>query len=115
VRTVHAMSLRGWMRQWLSKGSLLGRFFFQTIGAFLLVMGFGGWVAGGGFAGPSLRALRRLWGGWGSRAVREGVVGSPPRLAPARSRCRLGGGLVVGLALGVGRGWWLRGTRACAR
>jgi hypothetical protein len=49
-----------------------------------------GWVVGEGFAGPSLRALRRLWGGWGFRAVREGVVCSPPRLAPARSRCRLG-------------------------
>ena len=32
VRTVHVMSLKGWIRQWLSKGSLLGRFFFQTIG-----------------------------------------------------------------------------------
>jgi hypothetical protein len=105
VRTVHAMSLRGWMRQWLSKGSLLGRFFFQTIGAFLLVMGLeGGWL-GLGFAGPSLRALRRLWGGWGFRAVREGVVGSPPRLAPARSRCRLG----VGWSLGWRLGWVVGG------
>ena len=33
ARTVHAMSLRGWIRQWLSKGSVLGRFFFQTFGA----------------------------------------------------------------------------------
>jgi hypothetical protein len=30
--TVHAMSLRGLIRQWLSKGSFFVRFFFQTIG-----------------------------------------------------------------------------------
>ena len=32
VWTVHAMSLRGLIRQWLSKGSFFVRFFFQTIG-----------------------------------------------------------------------------------
>ena len=32
VWTVHAMSLRGLIRQWLSKGSSFVRFFFQTIG-----------------------------------------------------------------------------------
>ena len=68
----------------------------------------------GCFAGSVLRSLRKLWGGWGFRAVREGVVGSPPRLAPARSRCRLGVGWSLGWRLGwvVGGGFavsWLGG------
>ena len=41
-------------------------------------------------AGSVLRALRRLWGGWGFRAVREGLWCSLPRLAADRSRCRWG-------------------------
>ena len=41
-----------------------------------------------GSAGLGLRGLRRLLKGWGFRAVREGVVCSPPRLASAESRCR---------------------------
>jgi hypothetical protein len=100
------------MRQWLSKGSLLGRFFFQTIGAFLLVMGFGGWVAWFGLRGTeparAEEALGRMGlsrcargGSWFASKARSGPVPLPPR-----------GGLVVGLALGVGRGWWLRGFLA---
>ena len=68
----------------------------------------GGWL-GLGFAGPSLRALRRLWGGWGFRAVREGrglfaskaCSGSVP-LRP------WGWVVVVGLALG---GAWVVASR----
>ena len=89
VRTVHAMSLRGWMRQWLSKGSLLGRFFFQTIGAFLLVMGFGGWVAWFGLRGTeparAEEALGRMGlsrcargGGWFASKACSGPVPLPP-------------------------------------
>jgi hypothetical protein len=37
-------------------------------------------------AGSILRSLRRLWGGWGFRALREGFWCSPPRLATDRSR-----------------------------
>jgi hypothetical protein len=36
--------------------------------------------------GSVLRSLRRLWGGLGFRAVREGFCCSPPRLASDRSR-----------------------------
>jgi hypothetical protein len=77
------------MRQWLSKGSLLGRFFFQTIGAFLLVMGFGGWVAWFGLRGTeparAEEALGRMGlsrcargGGWFASKARSGPVPLPP-------------------------------------
>ena len=49
-----------------------------------------------GSAGPGLRGLRRLLKGWGFRAVREGVVCSPPRLASAVSRCRPGAMVSLG-------------------
>jgi hypothetical protein len=40
----------------------------------------------GGSAGSVLRSLRKLWEGWGFRAVREGLWCSLPRLAADRSR-----------------------------
>ena len=87
------------MRQWLSKGSLLGRFFFQTIGAFLLVMGFGGWVAWFGLRGTeparAEEALGRMGLSRGARGERFVRLQGLLRLGPAA-------------ALGVGWSWGWR-------
>ena len=58
--------------------------------------GLKGLAARWGSAGLGLRGLRRLLKGWGFRAVREGVVCSPPRLASAESRCRPGAMVSLG-------------------
>ena len=73
-----------------SYDSVLMRFFFQTIGAFLLVMGFGGWVAWFGLRGTeparAEEALGRMGlsrcargGGWFASKARSGPVPLPPR------------------------------------
>ena len=66
-------------------------------------------------AGSILHSLRRLWGGWGFRALREGFCCSPPRLALDRSRFawRMGrsAGTVLRSLRRLREGWGFRAVR----
>jgi hypothetical protein len=74
-----------------------------------------GRVHGEGFAGSSLRSLRKLWGVGAFALCERDFCCSLPRLAPARSRCRFveaqeGSGPIsipipIPLALGVWGSW----------